>query len=280
MATKPLAIRYPNIHVLMYAESGSGKSTLWATLIRYYATHFNEPSLVFMFDPPDMSTPYRDLGTITQNEDQFYKDLGIKVQDIVDANGHLIVRIEFYCDIDPEQPQGCSQFERRLQGFYKEAESWASVAIDSMTHYQHSGLLRAKRDLDFKLYAPGKDGRQPYGLVAEQLAILLFSRTAHWPTNVGVLCHIDENKEDFGDMGVLKTMALQGKMAKRAPSGFGEVYTLRVLPKRKDDKGNSIRELQTVSDERFVGKHTVTKAPDVIVSPTYESLWANWQPKQ
>ena len=270
-------IRFPQGHFLVYGESGSGKTTFWATVVDYYFKSFQEPSLVFVFDPPDMSTPYRDLGLIRTCEDKFYQDLGVPVEEIVDANGTLIVRLEFYPDVDPANPSACHKFERRLLGFYEEAKNWASVGLDSMTFLQHDALMRAKVESGFKMFEAGKDGRQWYAKVTEDIAILLFSRVAHWQTNVGVLCHVDENKDDFGELGILKTVALQGRMSKRAPSGFGEVYHMRIVP-QKDVKGavTYIRELQTLSDDRWVGKHTVTRAPNVCV-PTYEALWENWR---
>ena len=77
-------VRYPNIHALLSGESGSGKSSFWATVIKYWATHFHEPSLVFMFDPLDKATPYTDLGTaapmdMDADANRYYKELGIKV---------------------------------------------------------------------------------------------------------------------------------------------------------------------------------------------------------
>ena len=275
MAPTVQATRFPDIHCLCYSESGAGKTTFWATVIDYYARHFNEPSLVFIFDPPDMATPYRDLGQVRVVEDKFYQDLGVYVEEVVDGEGHLIARLEFYQDMDPAQPTACHKFERRLLGFYEESKGWASVGIDSMTFFQHDALMRAKVESGFKMFEPGKDGRQWYAKVTEDVAILLFSRATHWQTNVGVLCHIDENKEDFSDMGVLRTMALQGRMSKRAPSGFGEVYHLRITPKKVKDGVEYVRELQTISDDRWMGKHTVTQAPNPC-APTYEALWANW----
>lgn len=269
-------IRFPNIHLLCYGESGSGKTTFWATVIQYYFHYFKEPSLVFAFDPPDMATAYRDLGRVKVLGDKFYQDLGVYVEEIVDDQDALIVRVEFYPDVDPTNPSACHKFERRLLGFYEEAPRWASVGIDSMTFLQHDALMRAKVESGFKMFEPGKDGRQWYAKVTEDVAILLFSRAAHWQTNVGVLCHVDENKDDFGEMGILKTVALQGRMSKRAPSGFGEVYHLRVVTKKgPGGEPQVVRELQTISDDKWVGKHTVTKAPDVC-APTYEAIWANW----
>jgi len=264
-------IRYPNLHLLLSGESGSGKSTFWATVIAYYAKHFNEPSLMFQFDPWDKATPYTDLGTVVENTDQFYKDLGIHVKDVVDGKGNLICRVEYYIDDEPSEPNAINKFERRVVGFSKDAPQWASVGIDSMTFFQHYGLQRAKIESGFRQFEPGKDGRQWYARVTEDVSILLFSRAAYWNTNVGVICHVDEGKEDFGEMGQLKTAALQGRMAKRAPSGFGEVFKLSV------QKGGG-RQLQTVSDDRWMCNNLVTKAPNPC-NPTYEALWANWSKK-
>jgi len=126
-------IRFPNIHALLSGESGSGKSSFWATVIKYWATQFGEPSLVFMFDPLDKATPYTDLGTaapmdMDADANKYYKELGIKVTDVLDKAGKLICRVEYYCDEEPEQPSALNKFERRMVGFGKSASNWASIA--------------------------------------------------------------------------------------------------------------------------------------------------------
>ncbi|MBI2007720.1 hypothetical protein HYS85_00580 [Candidatus Saccharibacteria bacterium] len=270
-------VRFPNLHLLLSGESGSGKSSFWATVIAYWAKHFGEPSLVFMFDPMDKATPYTDLGTVAPMDteldaNRYYKELGVKVNDVLDKAGKLICRVEYYSDEEPESPTALTKFERRMVGFTKSASNWASIGVDSMTFLQHMALLRAKVESGFKQFQPGTDGRQWYARVTEDVATLLFSRAAYWDTNVGIICHVDDRKEDFGEMGQLKTAALQGRMAKRAPAGFGEVYKLHVVRGKDGVK----RQLQTVSDEKWMCNNLVTKAPNPC-DPTYDALWKNWK---
>lgn len=272
-------VRYPNLHLLLYGESGSGKSTMWATLIKYYATHFNEPSLMMMFDPWDKATPYTDLGTVQRNDDKFYEDLGIEVDDVLDEKGNLIVRVEYYADPDPNAKPAdlaISKFERRVVGFEQECRNWASVGMDSMTYFQRGSLLK------WKALNPLESVKQQtniswYGGVAEDAGSAVMSRAAWWRTNVGVICHIDESKDDLADFGVVRSVALAGKLSKRAPAGFGEVYRMRVVM-QKDKVGEYKRELQTRADTSWVANSLVAKAPNPC-EPTYEALWANWQAK-
>lgn len=267
-------IRYPDIHLLCYGESGSGKSTFWASLIKYYAVNFGEPSLMLQFDPWDKATPYLDLGTVHKNEDDFYKQLGLEVDDVVDKDGKLICRVEYYADPDPDNPTGIQNFERRMIGFEKECRSWASVGMDSMTYFQRASLLKWKK-LNPLDSAKQQTNISWYGGVAEDAGSAVMSRAAWWRTNVGVICHIDESKDDLADFGVVRSVALAGKLSKRAPAGFGEVYRMRVVV-NKAKSGAYDRELQTQADTNWVANSLVAKAPNPC-KPDYEALWANWR---
>lgn len=267
-------VRYPDIHLLLYGESGSGKSTFWATLIDYYAKNFNEPSLMLQFDPWDKATPFTDLGTVVKNEDAFYKNLGLEVDDVMDKDGKLICRIEYYADPDPNDPTAIQNFERRMVGFEKECRSWASVGMDSMTYFQRASLLKWKK------LNPLESNKQQtniswYGGVAEDAGSAVMSRAAWWRTNVGVICHIDEAKDELADYGVVRSVALAGKLSKRAPAGFGEVYRMKVVVDKKK-AGAYDRELQTQADPSWVANSLVAKAPNPC-KPTYEALWENWR---
>lgn len=271
-------IRYDDIHLLCYGESGSGKSTFWATLIKYYAENFNEPSLMLMFDPWDKSTPYKDLGEVHRidwdtEQGAFYKQLGLEVDDVVDEKGNLIVRIEYYSDPDPENPTAIANFERRMVGFEKECRNWASVGMDSMTYFQRASLLKWKK-LNPLESVKQQTNISWYGGVAEDAGSAVMSRAAWWRTNVGVICHIDESKDDLADFGVVRSVALAGKLSKRAPAGFGEVYRMRVVVGKGG--GTYKRELQTQADTSWVANSLVAKAPNPC-EPTYKALWANWK---
>ena len=272
----PVIPRYPHIHCLLYGESGSGKSSFWATAIRYWAQVFNEPSLVMTFDPWDKATPYRELGAVQPNEDAYYKQLGIEVDDIVDDNKNVIVRIEYYAEPVPDDPKAYDIFESRMRGFEAQARSWASVAIDSMTFMQRASLLRWKK------VNPLESTKQHsnlswYGGMAEDATNTVMSRACWWKTNVCIICHIDENKDDLADFGAVRSVALAGKLSKRAPAGFGEVYRMRIVPSQKQN-GEYLRELQTRGDTSWVANSLVAKAPNPC-QPSYEALWANWKVK-
>jgi hypothetical protein len=271
------AIRFPDGHFMLYGESGSGKTTFWATLIKYFHQNFNEPSLVFAFDPWDKMTPFLELGEKrVPNTDKFYADLGLEVTDVMDDQGSLIVRVEYYADPEPQHPVAMAQFERRMMGFEKECRNWASVCIDSMTFFQRASFVKWKTLNPFTDEQATKQHTNIswYGGVAEDAANTIMSRAAWWKTNVGVICHVDEGKDEFADFGVLRSVALAGKMSKRGPVGFGEVYRMRVVQAKGKD-GEYKRELQTRSDSQWVANSLVAKAPNPS-EPLYEALWTNW----
>jgi len=263
--------RHPDIHLLLYGESGSGKSTFWSTMIRYYSTNFNEPSLILSFDPWDKATPYLELGTVQKCEEQYYKTIGLEVDDVVDAKGNLIVRVEYYADPDPDNPTAISLFEKRMVGFEKECRNWASVGMDSMTYFQRASLLKWKK-LNPLESVKQQTNISWYGGVAEDAGAAVMSRAAWWRTNVGVICHIDEAKDDLADFGVVRSVALAGKLSKRAPAGFGEVYRMRVVVSGKGEQYK--RELQTQADTQWVANSLVAKAPNPC-APSYEALWGS-----
>lgn len=269
------SVRYPDIHLMLYGESGSGKSTFWAGAIRYFATKYKEPSLMLMFDPWDKATPYLELGDkVVDCEETFYTDLGIAAHDVLDARGNLIVRIEYYADPDPDNPSAYNKFERRMQGFEQQALSWASVGLDSMTFMQHATLQKWKK-LNPIDSVKQQTNISWYGGVAEDAGKVLMSRAVWWRTNVCVMCHVNEDKDEYADFGVLKGVALTGKLSKRAPSGFGEVYRM-CFGSGKDASGNQKRELQTRANGMWIGNSLVAKAPNPC-EPDYAALWVNWR---
>lgn len=276
MTTAVAAQRYPDIHLLLYGESGAGKSTFWASLIKYHYENFGEPSLVFQFDPYGKATPYTELGEVQENKHEFYAGLGIEVDDVIGPDGKLICQVEYYAEPIPDDPQAISRFEKRMVGFEQQARNWASICVDSMTFFQRASFQKWKK---LNPLAPDNFKQQTnlswYGGVKEDGANLLMSRTIWWRTNVGVICHVAKDKEEFADLGAIKGVALVGQLAKDAPAGFDEVHRLRIVPD-KSGKGEHKRELQTRSDSMWNANSLVTKAPNPC-APDYQALWANWK---
>ena len=264
----------PNIHMLLYGEPGSGKSTFLAT--------FPKPMLVFGLDPYDKMAPYTRCGRVVKPDDpdtvKFYDALGIQVKDVVDrTSGELLVRIEHYVDADPTCPTAFDAFERRMVDFATEAPSWATVGLDSLTFLMRASMVRAQKNKPMKMYEPGTDTRQWYGLVKFDIESVLMSRTPWWDTNVGICCHTKEDKDEFAE-GILRGIRAPGTLSKDGPAGFGETYRSFVAKeKTKDGKGVERHfKLQTRSDMLWFANSVVCQAPDPCEA-NYEALWMNYK---
>ena len=258
--------RYPLIHTLVYGESGSGKSTYFSTYPR--------PMLIMGFDPYDKMMPYLRLGREAELEasaKKFYDALGIQARDIVDREtGDLIARIEHYADPDPTNPIAMNIFEQRMVDFSQEAPQWGSVGIDSLTYMMRASMVRAQINKPMKLFAAGTDTRQWYGIVKFDMESVLMSRAPWWQTNVAVMCHTKEDKDEFAE-GILRGIRAPGTLAKDAPTGFGESHRAYVT---KDKSGRHFL-LQTRSDNLWFANSLVCQAPDPCEGQ-YEQLWKNW----
>jgi len=258
------AIKRQNIHCLIYGEYCSGKSTFFAT--------WPKPMLIFAFDAMDKLTPYLRLGNSTSVSDpawkEWYEKMGVEATDVVDDAGKLVCRIEHYDDTDPNDPVAFGQFEVRLTNFASEAKDWASVGIDSYTYCQYASFIRQKKLNPMVMFKQGTDTRQWYAGTKIEMEGILKSRAPRWKTNVGVLCHVKEDKDEFAE-GILRGIMAVGTLSKEAPGGFGEVYRVYV---EKDGKGVFQRKLQTQSNNLWVAASLVARAPNPC-EPDYSALW-------
>lgn len=178
-----------------------------------------------------------------------------------------LVRIEHYQDTDPYNPIAYSQFlERMARLSAGEYSEWATVVFDSTTYME----LAARYESQFFLNPEAKDPRKHYGYSKERLEQALLVQVASWQTNVWVVAHIDEDKDEVAGM-MVRNPALPGKLSKRAPSGFGEFYRIYSII---DEKGDKHRVLQTDMDLLY-NASTMIGAPDGCEA-VYENIWANW----
>lgn len=266
-------IDYPKIHVLDYGESGAGKSTFLST--------FPKPMLVMGFDPYDKMAPYTRYGKVQPITDPdalaFYNNMGIEAKDVVDkSTGQLLVRIEHYVDVDPARPNAFDAFESRMVDFAGEASQWATVGLDSLTFLMRASMVRAQHNKPMKLYAPGTDTRQWYGIVKFDIESVLMSRAPWWDSNVVICCHTKEDKDEFAE-GILRGIRAPGTLSKDGPAGFGETYRSYVdKVKTKDGKVERKFMIQTRSDNLWFANSVVCQAPDPCEA-SYLALWANYQ---
>lgn len=251
------------LHAVLYGDSGSGKSTGAAT--------FPKPMLVFSWDPFGKETPYLRYGTPSALAE--YPELGIKYRSIVGPDGTEIIRIEYYHDVNPAAPVAYSRFLKRLAYIEDELPNWATVALDSVSFFE----ICARKLYQYVLNPSVKDPRQWYAASTEQLEEVLMIRFGAFPNNVVVCCHIDEKTDEVSGE-IVRNPAAPGRMSKRLPAGYTELYhtyTLRERNQQGQPTGNLHYQWQTQSDGIFSASSQIP-APNPC-APTYESLWVGAQ---
>ena len=244
----------PAIHLLLMGETGSGKST--------FAKTFPKPELVWFWDPLGKDMPYlkgaKSVGKMIEFQYGKYRD-------VEHADG--LIRLEYYHDGSPYQPDAYSKYLERMGNFHKEYESWQTIVADSATFMELSG----RKWHQYVLNPTAKDARQWYGGSKELLEEMLMMRFAGLPMNVVVLTHIDEDKDElYGE--IVRNPAVPGKLSKRLGSAFGEHYRMMVV---RNEKGDLEHMVQTKNNGVYAAQSQIN-APDPAF-PHYLSLWENYK---
>lgn len=232
-------------HFLIYGDSGSGKSTSAAT--------WPKPMLVFMWDPHGKDIPYLKRG---QPGPRLVDAYGTPYQEVLSTkSGETIIRIEHYIDLDPLKPQAYARFLRRLSDG-GEFPEWRTVVLDSVTFME----LMARKYAQYTLMPNSKEPRQWFASSTDTLEEVLMVRFGALPQNVVVLAHIDEDKDELNGVYLRNPMA-PGRLRKRSPAGYSEVYRAYV---RRDTNGEREYLWQTRSDNMYSAT-TQLDAPDPCV---------------
>lgn len=256
-------LNYPITHTLAYGDAGSGKTDFAASFAGALAT---TPVLVFMFDPFGKETPYLKRGVPKPAEVDV--DTGTPYVDVLHRQtGALLIRVEYYLDSDPQAPEAYARFLRRMARFSEEAGRWRTVVTDSVTYME----LCARKLHQYYLNPHAKDPRQWFGGSTDALEEMLMIRFGALPVNVVVCAHIDEDKDELHGYMVRHPSA-PGRLRKRGPAGFGEVYRCYV---GKDDKGQRVHLMQTQADTLWAAASQID-APNPCLN-RYAALWLNWK---
>jgi hypothetical protein len=243
----------PAIHALIYGDPGAGKSTGAGT--------FPKPMLVFMFDPRGKETPYTKRGDVTVEVD----DLGTPVQSVHSRkNGDLLIRVEHYIDAIPNQPEAYKRFLTRLTRLHDDLGIFRTVVLDSVTFME----LAARKLQQYVLNPSSKEPRQWFAGSTDTLEEVLMLHFGALPCNVVVCAHIDEDKDEVhGTM--VRNPAAPGRLRKRSPAGYSELYHAYV---KRDGKGGREFLWQTSSDAIY-NASSQAGAPDPCPQ-RYEAIWS------
>ena len=245
-------------HFLLYGESGSGKSSGAAT--------WPKPLLACFFDPMFKERPYlymrsgKPRGVITRTVEGT-----VPVEEARDDSGNLVVRIEHYLDADVKQPRVYAEFLSRMQRIREDIERWQikTLVIDSVTFME----IAARKEQQYRLNPTARDPRQWFAGSTDTLEEVLMVNLGTLPINVVVIAHIDEDKDELhGTM--VRNPAAPGRLRKRTPAGYSEVYRAYV---RRDGDDESLYLWQTRSDQ-FYNALSLFNVPNPSIQG-YKELW-------
>ena len=245
-------------HTMLYGEFGSGKSSGAAT--------WPKPLLVCFFDALFKERPYlytrsgKPRGVITRSVEG-----NVPVDEVRDDKGELLVRVEHYLDIDAKQPRAYADFLARMQRIRDDIAKWqiATLAVDSVTFMD----IAARKEQQYRLNPTAKDPRQWFAGSTDTLEEVLMINLGSLPINVVVIAHIDEDKDELhGTM--VRNPAAPGRLRKRSPAGYSEVYRAYV---QRDGDGQPVYLWQTRSDQ-FYNALSLFNVPNPCLQG-YKELW-------
>lgn len=170
-----------------------------------------------------------------------------------------IIQIEHYQEEDAQNPTGYLRFLNRWARFKQDSEAanWSSVVLDSVTSMD----ISARKLHQYVLNPASKDPRQWYGGSKESLEEMLYINFGALRTNVAVIAHVDEDKDEVSGEFV-RNPAAPGKLTKRLPAGYAELY--HSFCRRNGTNREYV--IRTASDGKF-GAQTQLVLPELIVMP-------------
>jgi hypothetical protein len=259
LAVKKKAEEHDPIHCLVYGDPGSKKSTFAAT--------FPTPGLVLSFDPHGKDQPYWRRGVpsklkkITLSDGGDGPGLTYPCREVTSkTDGRLLWRVEYFHDINPHEPIAYPTLLQRMARIHEEYDYWKTVVFDSTTFFE----LCARKYQQYHVLPDAKEPRRWYAGSTEAVEEMCLIRLGALPMNVVLICHVDEQRDEVSG-SFLRNPAAPGRLSKRLPAGYSELYRAFVDP---DEKWFG---LQTQSDGKF-NAATQIPAPDPCV-PNYKNLW-------
>lgn len=255
----------PYLHTIVYGDPGSRKST--------FATTFPKPLLVKNFDANGKDMPYRKWGrTLGATETRSVSDFGVPILDIVAPDGGWI-RIEYFNDLSPESKAWDSfSWDMKERAFF--THGWETLVIDSLTFMNLCAFYHAKHVVN----PNSKEPRQWHAYSTDALEYALLVQLQNFPTNLVLLAHIDQDKDEVLGSYV-KQLAAPGRLKNRNElcAGYAEFYRAYTMADPSAPDGLAYV-LQTKKDAQF-NCATQIEAPNPCWQD-YEALWANWDAQQ
>ena len=182
-----------------------------------------------------------------------------------------IIRIEYFHDLEPDNPRAYEIFTYRMQGLQHEYETWQTVVLDSLTFAELTARKRHEKILNpMEKFGKGTDTRQWFSGVTDDLEEMIIMRFAGLPMNVVTIAHIDERRNEISGE-ILRGPFAPGRLSKRGQLVSSNQETYHSFAYR--DEGRRMYALQTVNDGNWAACSQID-APDPCY-PHYNSLFEN-----
>ena len=193
--------------------------------------------------------------------------LGYPFREVLDKKGQTVVRLEYFAESYPEDPNMWIVYTKRLNELYVNGfGGFKTYTLDSVTSMEMTSRLFGKK------LNPKGDQRHWGGYRTDQLEQVLCMGLAAVPINIVLCCHCSEEKDDVNGSFV-RTLHAPARLGEKRGlvSQYAEIYKMFV---GRDEKGNSIHQAQTQPDSMWAAA-TQIDAPDPCW-PSYDELWVNW----
>lgn len=257
--------RLPFIHVVDYAPPGAGKSTFAAT--------FPKPMIVLAFDPLGKEAPYLKRGLVSPEMEGDFGQALVQVVSRKDTS-KLLIQVEYFHDTEVDahgvyRPVAYQQFLKRFGTIYDEVREgkWATIVVDTLTYME----LAARKMYQYDVDKTSREPRRWFASATDALEEAVMCRLGGIRTNVVILAHVDQDKDEVAGHMVFNPAA-PGRLRQRLGSGYPEVY--HSIQKRDKD-GSVSYALQTRADSRYNCSSVFLNAPDPC-EPEYKALWVPW----
>lgn len=270
----------PFTKCLIFGAPGSGKTGFLAS--------WPKPMLVFFWDAYGKDTPLLrepdrtpiDPAKVTQLQTYMIPTGGANVEiiyrDVQRSDG--LIRIEYYHDLDPQNPAAFARFRARLNLLYQEFNTWQTVGNDSVTSMEflarmnHKYHLNRQEDKAFH----SRDPRKWFGGSTDDLEEVLKGTFKGLPMNVVVTAHVDQDRDETASGIMARNPSAPGRLRGGLSDSYQELYHSYVIEQRNPATAEVERHfvLQTQPDSTF-NAATQIDAPSPCWS-NYDALWVNY----
>jgi hypothetical protein len=209
--------------------------------------------------------PYWKLGMPQEPEKNQWGGVSRK---IVNAEGEVLVEIEYYHDPIVDKPRAAVKFIERLTKIPQAVKNGEikTFCLETVS----SSMLTTRKMYQYDLESEAKDPRKWYGGSVDVLEEILMIQLPALPCNVCIGLHVSKTKVE-AEGSMVRAPLLPGRLMDSFSSQWPEIYRCHI---EKREGGEKTGLLQTQGDARWEAASQID-APDDCEGH-YENLWSSW----